>query len=119
MDRSKLLDGLDLHNNLVLDYQIGAESSINADVLIDHWNRLLPHRAEASATQFIRQDRIVNRLKQAWAKGGMNSVSGVDNFLGNGVLGHNDCSLISRQAAKTQRTQGTLSWLISIGRPDR
>jgi hypothetical protein len=85
------------------NYQIGAESSINADVLIDHWNRLLPHRAQTSAAQFTRQYRIVNRLQQARAKGCMNPVSGVDNLLGNGVLGHNDCSLVSRQAAKNAK----------------
>src|SRR6266508_5709827 len=50
----KSLDGLDLHDHLVFNYQIGSEPNVDADPLIDHRNRLLACRAELSPVEFIR-----------------------------------------------------------------
>src|SRR5437588_11145692 len=43
VDRSDQLDGFDFDDNLIFDDQIGLESGIDADILIDHRNRLLAH----------------------------------------------------------------------------
>jgi hypothetical protein len=47
---------------------------------------LLAHRAETPPAQLIRQNRLINRFQQTWAKRRMNPESRVDNLLGNGVL---------------------------------
>jgi hypothetical protein len=67
VDRSDQLDGLDFHDDLFFDDQIGLESGVDSDVLIGYRNRLLAHRRETPAAQFIRQDSLINRFQQAWA----------------------------------------------------
>jgi hypothetical protein len=86
VDRGEHLDGFDFDDDPVFDDQVGTESGIYADLLIDHRNRLLTDRAEAPPAQFVRQDCIVNGLQQARAERGMNAESGVDDLLGDGVL---------------------------------
>ena len=82
------LHGFDFHDDLVFYDQVCPEARVDADILIDDRDRLLAHRADSPAAQFIRQDRIVNGFEQARAQRRMNAESGVDNLLGNGVLGH-------------------------------
>lgn len=64
MNRSENLDRFHFYDHLVLDDQVSAESGVDADLVIDHWNRLLSCRAETSAMQFICQDSIVNGFEQ-------------------------------------------------------
>jgi hypothetical protein len=45
VNRSEHFDGFDLDNDLVLHDEVGSESGIDTDVLIDHGNRLLAYRA--------------------------------------------------------------------------
>ena len=73
MDRGEHLDGFDFHDDLVFDHQIGPESGVDADILINHRNRLLAHRAQTPLAQFIRQDSIVNGFEQARAERRMNA----------------------------------------------
>jgi len=85
VDREEHLDGSDFHNDLLFDHQLGPKSGIDADILIDHWNRLPAHRAETPPAQLIPQDRLTSRFQQARAKRRMNAESRVDDLLGNGV----------------------------------
>ena len=48
VNRSEKLDGFHLHDHLVFDNHVGAESGINTDVLVDHRNRLLARRTQTS-----------------------------------------------------------------------
>jgi hypothetical protein len=43
VNRSEKLDGFHFHDHLVLDDQVGPESGVDADALIDHRDRLLPN----------------------------------------------------------------------------
>jgi hypothetical protein len=86
VSRKEQLHGFDFHDDLVLNHQIGSKAGVDADILIDHRNRLLAHRAETPPAQLIRQNRLINRFQQTWAKRRMNPESRVDNLLGNGVL---------------------------------
>jgi len=121
VNRGKHLDGFDFDDDLVFDDQIGPESSIDTDVLLDYRNRLLAHRAETPAAQFIRQDGIVNRFQQARAKRRMNAESGIDDLLGNGVLSQASPLQFSfspsRQDAKNATSVPGL--VDSTGRQDR
>src|SRR5438132_4082310 len=78
VDWGEQLDGFDFHDDLFLDHQIGPESGIDADTVIDHRNRLLAHCAEAPPAQLIRQDCLINGFQQARTQGRMNAESGVD-----------------------------------------
>ncbi len=55
--------------------QIGPESGVDSDVLIDHRNRLLAHRAETPPAQFIRQDSLSPRRQ-----GAKNATNASDKF---------------------------------------
>jgi hypothetical protein len=88
VDRCESLDRFHFDDHLVLDNQVGPESGVDADALIDDRDWLLAHRAETPTTQFVRQDRIVNGLKQARSERGVNAESGVHNLLSDGVPGH-------------------------------
>jgi hypothetical protein len=58
-------------------------------------------------TQFIRQDRIVNGLKQARAERGVNAESGVHDLLGDGVLGHsNPVQFLAKTPRRKERYNG-------------
>ena len=88
VDREEHLDGFDFYDDFIFDHQIGPESRIHADAVIDHRNRLLAHCAETPPAQLLRQNRLINRFQQARSQSCMNAESGIDDFLGNGVLGH-------------------------------
>jgi hypothetical protein len=49
VNRGEEFDGFHFHDHLVLDNYVGAESSIDANVLVDYRNRLLADCAEASS----------------------------------------------------------------------
>jgi hypothetical protein len=85
---ARQLHRFDFHDHLVFNDQVCPESRVDADILVDYRDGLLAYRAETPAAQFIRQDRFVNRFQQARAKRRMNTESGVDDLLGNDVLGH-------------------------------
>lgn len=63
VNRSENLDGFHFYDHFVLDDQVGPKSGVDADGRVDHWNRLLAHRAKTPAAQFIGQDRVVNRFE--------------------------------------------------------
>jgi hypothetical protein len=98
------LDGFNFNDDLVFDHQIGSESGIDAEILIDHRDRLLLGRAQTPAAQFMRQDRVIDRFEQAWAKRCMNAESGVDDLLGYGVFVHIS---FHQFLAKSRRRKGT------------
>lgn len=54
VDRGQQLHGFDFHDDLVFNDQVCPEAGVDADILIDHRDRLLARRAETPATQFIR-----------------------------------------------------------------
>ena len=60
VNRGNHFDGFDFHDDLVFHDQVSAECDVNADVLLDDWNRLLAHRVQTPAAQLICHDRIVN-----------------------------------------------------------
>ena len=88
VNRSENLDGFHFHDHLIFDDQVGAEAGVNAHTVVDHRNRLLPHRAQTPAAQFICQDWIVDRFEQARPERRMDAEGGIHNLLGDGVLGH-------------------------------
>jgi hypothetical protein len=53
VNRSEDLDRFYFDNHLVFDDQIGPESGVDADILVDYWDRLLPNRPESPAIQFV------------------------------------------------------------------
>src|ERR1035438_6195845 len=60
VDWGEKFDRLHFHNHLVLDDQVDAEAGVDADILVDHRDRLLPQGPETSTVQFVSQHRIVN-----------------------------------------------------------
>jgi len=50
VNRSEKLYGFHFHDHLVPDDQVGPESGVDADVLIDHRNRLLSRYAQTLRT---------------------------------------------------------------------
>jgi len=82
-------DGFHFHDDLVLHNHVGAESSIDTDILVDHRNRLLARCTKTSAIQFVSQNCIVNGFEESRTKRGMDTVGSVDNFLGDGIFSHN------------------------------
>ena len=108
MNRSEKLDRLHFHDHLVLDNHVGPKSSIDADVFINYRNRLLAHCPEAPAPQLKCQDRIINGFEKAGTERGVNTIGGVDDFLGDGVLSHDirlqflakDDGLLSRDCVR-------------------
>ncbi len=63
VNRGEEFDGLHFYDYFIFHDQIGPESGVDADILIDHWHRLLPHCAETPAVQFVGQNRVVNRFQ--------------------------------------------------------
>jgi len=53
VNRGEQRHGFDFHDDLVFNDQVCPEAGVDADILIDHWDRLLAHRAESPAAQFI------------------------------------------------------------------
>ena len=68
VNRGEKFDGLHFNNHLIFDDQIGPETGVDADILVDHRDGLLPNCPEAPTVQFIRQDRIVNGFQQTGSK---------------------------------------------------
>jgi hypothetical protein len=94
----------DFDDDLVFDDQIGSEPGVDADTLIDHRNGLLACRAETSAAQFVRQDRIVNGFQQARSERGVNAEGGVHNLFGDGVLVHlNPLQFLAKTPRRQER----------------
>jgi hypothetical protein len=61
------------------------------------------HYLETALFQFTRQDSCVDRLEKTGAYAGMDPVSDVNDFPGDGVFRHGSEKAISRKGAKTQR----------------
>jgi hypothetical protein len=109
---SEKFDGLHFHDHFVLDNHVGPKSSIDADVFINYRNRLLAHCPEAPAPQLKCQDRIINGFEKTGTERGVNTIGGVDDFLGDGVLSHNirlqflakDDAMLSRDCALRGKT---------------
>jgi len=103
VDRSEKLDGFHFDNHLVFDDQVGPESGVDAETVVDYRNRLLPDNTEAPALQFVGQDCLLDGFQQARSQLGVNAKSRVHDLLGDGVLGHTGPSIVSRQDAETPR----------------
>lgn len=107
MNWGKRFDGFDFHYHPVFDHQVSPEAGIEVDIFVDHRNRLLAYEAQPAAVQFKSQYRIVHGLQQTGSECAVNPESRVNDLSGYGILGHGNPFLVSRQVAKTQRTQQT------------
>jgi hypothetical protein len=92
---SQRFDGLDLQNHFVFDDQIGAEPGVDPDVLVGYGDGLLSGNLKSSPGEFIRQDSIADPFQQSRSEGGVDAER-ASTFMAD--------SIISRQAAKAQRT---------------
>jgi hypothetical protein len=96
MYRSKILYRFHFDDHLVLDDQIGPEPRLDADVLVNHRDRLLPDHAKVLAAQFIRQHGIVDRFEQARPESRMEAESGIHDLPRNRILRYGEFLLFSR-----------------------
>ena len=66
--REKMLDGLDLEDQLVLHHEVEAVAAIEIDALVSHRDRNLTSCAKSTQGQLLRQAVLVSRLQQAGAE---------------------------------------------------
>jgi hypothetical protein len=103
--RREALNGLDLDDHPILDNQIRAEPDVDPNRSVDHRDCLLADRPKSTLSQFIGEYRMINRFQQSWSQGGVDAKGGIHDLFGDGVLCHGGLSIVSRQDAKTPRTQ--------------
>jgi hypothetical protein len=65
MSGGKLHDGFDFDDDAVFDDEIGFESFVETQPPINDGNGHLSPHAQASALEFVSQDRFVDRLQQS------------------------------------------------------
>ena len=65
VDRSDCLDGLQFNDHQVLDNQIGFERLFNVNCFIVDRNGMLIHHLKTTLPQFIKENSLINRLKQS------------------------------------------------------
>ena len=86
MDRCQDLHRLQFHDDLVLDQKVHPESFRERRPAISDLHRHLPCHPKPQGSQFGRQGRLVNALKQARPHFPMHSVGGVHHLLRRFVL---------------------------------
>ena len=75
------------HDDQIGDNQIGPKTFFQADIFINYWKWLLTFSPEASFSKLKGESCLIYRFKQAWAKGGVDLVGAVDDYLGQFILG--------------------------------
>ena len=63
VNRREDFDRLDLDDHPILDNQVRAESGVDPDCPVDHWDWLLADRPEATLSKFLGEHRMLNRLQ--------------------------------------------------------
>jgi len=82
VDRSKVLNGRDLNQELPFNHQISPEAFIKSQSLENDGDRLLPFYTKAAACKQLRQDDFINGFQQTRPQFRMHRVSGVHDLPG-------------------------------------
>ena len=61
----KLLDGFELDADQTIDDQIGAKTDIESQIVPNEWDRFFLLDRKPAASQFVRQDHLIDRLQQS------------------------------------------------------
>ena len=69
VNRRQHLGGVDLHDTLVCNDQIGPESCIRPNSLLHHWYDLLAGGAEPAPAELVRQHGVVDGSQQSRTEG--------------------------------------------------
>jgi hypothetical protein len=85
---SNFSERLDLHDNLVLDYQVRAKPHLKKSPFVDKRYWLLSGKAEASLLQLARKNFYINGFEQAWPQPHVDPIGGVHDLLGENIFRH-------------------------------
>jgi len=67
VDWKNLLNGLDFHDDFVLDQQVQPVPVVNLEhAVIDNWHQLLGHHTDGSLSQLVNQADPIDALQKAW-----------------------------------------------------
>ena len=79
MNRSNLLHRFQFYDDQPRYNHIGPKPFFQMNILIDDWKRLLTFNMKAPFSKLIGESCLINRFKEAWAKGGVDLVGAVNN----------------------------------------
>ena len=69
MDRSQAFDGLQLHENTVVNQQISQEADVETQIIVPDSNRNFALNVEISLGELVCQDGLIDRFLQARPEG--------------------------------------------------
>ncbi len=79
MNWEQFFDGLNLHDDLALDYQIKPIAAVKPYFFVSDWERLLFFNSEAQLPEFNHQACFVRGFQKAWPEIPMNLDCGAYN----------------------------------------
>ena len=88
VDRCDCLDGLDLDDDFIVDDQVGIETRLNGNSVVNDGDRVLTNEGQALLFQFARECRFVYRFPKPRPETGVYPECGIDDLSGRCVFDH-------------------------------
>lgn len=73
-------DGLEFHNDRVLNHEVKPEAGVNCQSVVNHRESHLSLDFETALCEFMNQTRFINTFQQAGAKRGVNRERSVNDL---------------------------------------